>query len=582
MMGVDSEGKEPNRLQTSRSSTRLSSVPKIWKSRTKSQTRTPQLAIWMPEGNCCWRSSLGQRITLDRNVHLLELSEIERPAYQRIALARLKAININCDIPKESNVVEKPKRRAVLLRKKAATTNIFEGKDGKYKDESNKNLVFGIPLSKCIQNDKVLKRSTSLQSENEIQLGVDSQRRGTELLDPMDLILRMGEDKPTLRSFLNSGPQVPKIIKACFQHLETYGLCTLGLFRVSSSKKRVRQLREGFDRGDELELDSEFHPHDVAQLLKEYFRDLPEPLLTRDLYGPLLNSLRLKHLTSDAQRWLISLLPVNNRDTLWALVTFLSKVAEHSEDRRNLHGEIVAGNKMDAHNLATLIGPNVLRYSNSGKEFLVENNARAEERSDVILVVRNIIEQYRKLFEVRIEDLDAVYRRLQLEDPEGLDAVIKWRFHHQIECELEMVRFQEKQSVPQITVTYQASIQPLTLAGNFPSRSNPDKEHRKSEAPQVPQRKDRSRFANKATKNEISKSASMSSISHPSINRTSQLFPEIPAQPSAPASLPALQPGILISKERRPSRASPKSGTVRFQNERWKRNEIIASEYQEK
>ena len=33
-----------------------------------------------------------------------------------------------------------------------------------------------------------------------------------------------------------------------------------------------------------MKLDEDCCPHDVATLLKEYFRDLPDPLLTRELY----------------------------------------------------------------------------------------------------------------------------------------------------------------------------------------------------------------------------------------------------------------------------------------------------------
>lgn len=36
--------------------------------------------------------------------------------------------------------------------------------------------------------------------------------------------------------------QVPSFITACIQHLEEYGIHSVGLFRVSTSKKRVRQV----------------------------------------------------------------------------------------------------------------------------------------------------------------------------------------------------------------------------------------------------------------------------------------------------------------------------------------------------
>lgn len=80
-------------------------------------------------------------------------------------------------------------------------------------------------------------------------------------------------------------PGVPQMVTTCLRYLENHGLSTLGIFRVSSSKKRVRQLREDFDSGKEITLDPEEQcPHDVATLLKEYLRDLPDPLLCRELY----------------------------------------------------------------------------------------------------------------------------------------------------------------------------------------------------------------------------------------------------------------------------------------------------------
>lgn len=38
------------------------------------------------------------------------------------------------------------------------------------------------------------------------------------------------------------GPQIPGLVNVCLRHLEGSGMRTLGIFRVSSSKKRVRQV----------------------------------------------------------------------------------------------------------------------------------------------------------------------------------------------------------------------------------------------------------------------------------------------------------------------------------------------------
>ena len=50
-------------------------------------------------------------------------------------------------------------------------------------------------------------------------------------------------------------------------------------------------MRDQFDSGEKTEFkEDDDNPHDVAALFKEYFRDLPEPLLTRDLYSSFLET----------------------------------------------------------------------------------------------------------------------------------------------------------------------------------------------------------------------------------------------------------------------------------------------------
>jgi RhoGAP domain len=53
---------------------------------------------------------------------------------------------------------------------------------------------------------------------------------------------------------------------------------------------RFHQLREDFDKGIVTTLSPDICPHDIATLLKEFFRDLPEPLLCRHLYKAFLQT----------------------------------------------------------------------------------------------------------------------------------------------------------------------------------------------------------------------------------------------------------------------------------------------------
>ena len=60
------------------------------------------------------------------------------------------------------------------------------------------------------------------------------------------------------------------------------------------------------------------------------------------------------------------------------------------------------GNKMDSHNLATLFGPNILHKAKGGA-FQVESQERAEERVEVIQVVKEMIDHQNDIFAVCIQ-----------------------------------------------------------------------------------------------------------------------------------------------------------------------------------
>lgn len=55
------------------------------------------------------------------------------------------------------------------------------------------------------------------------------------------------------------------------------------------------QLREECDQGVEMQLDEEHSVHEVAALLKEFLRDMSDPLLTRELYTAFINTMCEEH-----------------------------------------------------------------------------------------------------------------------------------------------------------------------------------------------------------------------------------------------------------------------------------------------
>ncbi|KAL3999374.1 nuclear factor, interleukin 3 regulated [Sarotherodon galilaeus] len=226
--------------------------------------------------------------------------------------------------------------------------------------------------------------------------------------------------------------QVPRVVDSCCQHIEKYGLHTVGIFRVGSSKKRVRQLREEFDRGIDVQLDEEYSVHDVAALLKEFLRDLPDPLLTKELYTAFINTTLLdSYEQQSVVQLLIYLLPACNSDTLHRLLEFLSTVADHAHDQQDKDGQEITGNKMTASNLATIFGPNLLhKQKSTDKEFTVQSSARAEESTAVIAVLEKMIASYQALFMVPPDLQNEVLMSLLETDPDVVDYLLRRKASH--------------------------------------------------------------------------------------------------------------------------------------------------------
>ncbi|KAM9804848.1 rho GTPase-activating protein 6 [Neosynchiropus ocellatus] len=252
----------------------------------------------------------------------------------------------------------------------------------------------------------------------------------SQLLEALQLSLpaeTVGSRKKSRDKKLSLNPiyrQVPRVVELCCQHLEQHALQTVGIFRVGSSKKRVRQLREEFDQGWEVGLDEDHSVHDVAALLKEFLRDMPDPLLTRELYTAFINTSLLDVSEREAAiQLLIFLLPPCNCDTLQRLLGLLSSVAAHAEDQRGPEGQ---GNKMTSVNLATIFGPNLLhKQKNPDREFAVQSLARAEESSAVISVVQKMIDCCHTLFTVPADLQNEVLMSLLETDPDVVDYLLR-------------------------------------------------------------------------------------------------------------------------------------------------------------
>lgn len=141
-----------------------------------------------------------------------------------------------------------------------------------------------------------------------------------------------------------------------------------------------------------------------------------------------LSEIRNRRLQLEALSHIIQLLPTAHRDTLYVFLKFLAHVARCSDDVMNLSNStcISVGNKMDSNNLATVIAPNILHCNVNPST--VASDEEAEERLDVINVVRTMIDHYEELFTVPADVMNDVYTTMMDAHPQQLDYICEREF----------------------------------------------------------------------------------------------------------------------------------------------------------
>ncbi|MED6270565.1 hypothetical protein CHARACLAT_011661, partial [Characodon lateralis] len=154
-----------------------------------------------------------------------------------------------------------------------------------------------------------------------------------------------------------SGREIALPIEACVMMLLETGMKEEGLFRIAAGASKLKKLKAALDCStSQLE---EFYsdPHAVAGALKSYLRELPEPLMTYQLYDEWIQASSVSDPDKRLQAlWVVcDQLPKNNKNNLRYLVRFLAKLAQDSE-----------ANKMTPSNISIVLGPNLLWAKTEG------------------------------------------------------------------------------------------------------------------------------------------------------------------------------------------------------------------------
>ncbi|KAK4232150.1 putative Rho-GTPase-activating protein [Podospora fimiseda] len=169
---------------------------------------------------------------------------------------------------------------------------------------------------------------------------------------------------------------VPIVVAKCGVFLKERATEIEGIFRLSGSEKRIKELKNIFDSPDRygkgLVWDG-YTVHDAANVLRRYLNDLPEPVVPLDLYEKFRQPLRgatkqavdnaeagpqfVENFDMDAAiiryQQLITELPPLNRQLLLYILDLLAVFAAKSDQ-----------NRMNSQNLAAIFQPGMLSHPN--------------------------------------------------------------------------------------------------------------------------------------------------------------------------------------------------------------------------
>uniref|UniRef100_A0A669Q4R7 Myosin IXB n=1 Tax=Phasianus colchicus TaxID=9054 RepID=A0A669Q4R7_PHACC len=120
---------------------------------------------------------------------------------------------------------------------------------------------------------------------------------------------------------------VPIVMEKLLEHVEMHGLYTEGIYRKSGSANRMKELKQLL-QADPNSVKLENYPiHTITGILKQWLRELPDPLMTSAQYGDFLRAVELPEKQEQlcAIYSVLEQLPQANHDTLERLIFHLVK-----------------------------------------------------------------------------------------------------------------------------------------------------------------------------------------------------------------------------------------------------------------
>ncbi|KAB5565816.1 hypothetical protein PHYPO_G00245840 [Pangasianodon hypophthalmus] len=149
---------------------------------------------------------------------------------------------------------------------------------------------------------------------------------------------------------------VPQVVEKLINYIEMHGLYTEGIYRKSGSTNKIKELKLGLDTdANAVNLD-DYNIHVIASVLKQWLRDLPNPLMTFELYEEFLRATGLqdKKEVVKGVYTVIDQLSRTHLSTLERLIFHLVRISLQEDT-----------NRMSANALAIVFAPCILRCPDS-------------------------------------------------------------------------------------------------------------------------------------------------------------------------------------------------------------------------
>jgi hypothetical protein len=190
--------------------------------------------------------------------------------------------------------------------------------------------------------------------------------------------------------------KIPIFIKEAIKHLEKNALKKQGLFRIPGDNKIMSKFIKNIETGrTKINFDTLEDINCVAGFIKQYFRELPEPLFLFDNYETFMD-IKLLNDKDEKKEFLkknLTLLPEGNFRLLQKLINLLHKLMINEEET-----------KMGSSNLAMVFAPNLIKKRSSfeqkpEKELnLKEVQVMMQDMTTINIIIKTFIEEYEYFF----------------------------------------------------------------------------------------------------------------------------------------------------------------------------------------